>query len=137
MNHTRLWTAAGIIALVVIVGFVLSVPRAGDVARTSLSQEGAAPVPAVTLRDVFKKGTHTISGSLEAPNACTAATAQASLTTDASGTESILVAIAMPLDTGVCLQVPTRVTFSTTVNAPAGLPLSVTVNGEVATTTES
>jgi len=137
MNHTRLWTAAGIIALVVIVGFVLSVPRAGDVARTSLSQEVATPVPVVTLHDTFKKGVHTISGSLNAPNACTTAAAQASLITDASGTESILVAIAIPVDTGICLQVPTRVNFSTTVEAPAQLPLTATVNGVSATTTES
>ena len=137
MSHTRLWTAAGIIAFVVIVGFILSVPRVSDVARTSLSQEVAAPVPAVTLRDTFKKGVHTISGSLDAPNACTSATAQASLATDASGARNILVAIAMPVDTDICLQVPTRVNFSTTVEAPAGLPLTATVNGEPATTTVS
>lgn len=134
MNHSRLWVVATIIAAVVLFGFVLSVPRTGDLAAKPL-QSAAETVPSVSLRDSFKKGLHTLTGSLEVPNACTAVTARASRMGDASGTEGIQVELSFPDDTGVCLQVPTRATFSTTVNAPAKLPITVFVNGGIATTT--
>lgn len=132
MNHIspkRLWIAAAIIALIVIGGFVLSVPHTRDVPAPTI-QTVAPSVPPVTMRDSYKKGTHTITGSLLAPDACIAASAQAVL----QG-QSILIQISMPSDTGVCLQIPTRVNFSTTIAAPAQLPLTVTVNGSLATTT--
>lgn len=136
MNHTRLWIAAGIIAFIIIAGFVFSVPHVRDVARAPVPQ--AAPiVPTVTLRDTFKKGVHTITGSLETPDACTLVTATTTLEGNASSTESILLALSMPEDTGVCLQLPTRVDFSTTIIAPALLPITATVNGSVASTTSS
>ncbi|TSC71092.1 MAG: hypothetical protein G01um101449_160 [Parcubacteria group bacterium Gr01-1014_49] len=133
MKHMRLGTAAGIIALVILFGFVLSVPRAREVAEAPQIQT-EAEVPTVSLRDTFKKGVHTITGSIEAQNACMTASAQASVTGDATSTESILVAITMPVDTDFCLQVPTRVPFQTTVAAPARLPIVVTVNGATAST---
>ena len=79
MKHMRLGTAAGIIALVILFGFVLSVPRAREVAEAPQIQT-EAEVPTVSLRDTFKKGVHTISGSIEAQNACMTASAQASVT---------------------------------------------------------
>ncbi|MDE1919301.1 MAG: hypothetical protein KGH56_01235 [Patescibacteria group bacterium] len=132
MKHMRLGAAASIIALVILVGFVLSVPHAREVAAPQ-EQKSEASTPTVILRDTFKKGVHTISGSVEAPNACTSAGATASVA-GASTTPSILVAISLPVDTGFCLQAPTQVSFQTTVAAPARLPISVTVNGEAATT---
>lgn len=134
MSHTRLWVAAAIIAFIIIAGFAFSVPHTRDAARVSVS-EGVPTVPLVTLHDVFKKGLHTITGSLLAPNACTTLTARASLRGDASSTESILIALSMPSDVGVCLELPTRVNFSTTIAAPARVPLSATVNGFAASTT--
>lgn len=137
MNQKRLLVAAAIIALVIVIGFVLSVPHTREVTRV-FEPEPEVVVPSVTIRDVFKKGTHTITGSLMAPNACASITAQASLESDVSGTErSILVALVMLADTGICLEVPTRVTFSTTIAAPAQIPITVSVNGSVATTTPS
>lgn len=135
MNQKRLWVSATIIALIVLVGFVLSVPHTRDIPGTSASGTAVSSVPLVTLRDVFKKGMHTITGSLLAPNACTIVTAHASLQGDASSTESILVALSMPSDVGVCLELPTRVNFSTTIAAPARVPLFATVNGSAASTT--
>lgn len=131
--HTRLLAAATIIALVVFISFVLSVPRTRDVVETATPHTETA-VPPVTLRDTFKKGLHTITGLIEAPNACTSVSAEASVTGDATSTESILIAITMLADEGVCLQLPTSTTFQTTLEAPAGLPLTVTVNGATATT---
>lgn len=136
MSHTRLWTSAVIIALVVIVGFVLSVPHTRDAGLTS-SLSVTTEVPVVTLRDVFKKGVHTITGSVTAPNVCTIISAEATLSTDASGAQSILVAVSLPEDAGTCLQVPTKMNFQTSVSAPAQLPFTATVNGSAATTTVS
>ena len=136
MSHTRLWIAATIIAFLVVVSFVFSVPHTRDVIREPAPQS-ATTVPLVTLHDGFKKGLHTITGSVEAPNACTIVTAQANLQGDASSTQSIQVALSMPIDANVCLQMPTRMDFSTTVTAPAQIPITATVNGSAATTTSS
>lgn len=131
MSHTRLLVAASIIALFILGGFLLSVPRTPDVAMTEIAAT-APSIPLVTLRDSFKKDVHTITGSLEAPNACAAVSATGT-TTD----QGIHVAISMNSDTGVCLEVPTRMTFSITVIAPPNVPITATVNGSVATTTAS
>jgi hypothetical protein len=133
MSHTRLWVAAAIIGLVVIAGFVLSVPHTRDVHVVVPSP--ASSVPAVTLHDAFKKGVHTITGSLNVPNPCTTVSTQATLQGTASSTQSILVQISLSADSGVCLQVVTRATFQTTLSASAHLPFMVTVNGSVATST--
>lgn len=136
MNNKRLWISAGIIAFVVLVVFVFSAPHTRDlgVKPSSLATEN---VPAVALHDSFKKGLHTITGSLVVTNACTVVSASASLTTDVSDTESILVAISTLSDSGICLQQPTRVDFKTTVSASANLPITATVNGSSASTTPS
>ncbi|MDP2651617.1 MAG: hypothetical protein Q8O94_00580 [bacterium] len=135
MNHMRLWAAAAIIALIVIAGFVLSVPHTRDVAQTETSQDSVVSVPSVTVHDTFKKGVHTITGSLEVPNACVIVSAQAVLVGDASSPEGILVALSLSDDGGVCLQVPTRTSFSATIATPARVPITATVNGVTATTT--
>ena len=134
MNHTRLWVAAAIIALILIIGFALSVPHTRDITQAPL-QNNATLVPSVTLHDSFKKGVHTITGSLDAPNACATVTARAVTVGDASTTESIRIIVSMTKDTGVCLQLQTSESFSTTIVAPAHLPFSAIVNGEEASTT--
>ncbi|MDP2655250.1 MAG: hypothetical protein Q8P17_01680 [bacterium] len=135
MNRMRLWVSAAIIAFVILVVFALSVPHTRDVKVDVELPLDTENVPSVVLRDSFKKGIHTISGSFEAPNACTSVNASATLVGDVSSKESILVTISMPSDSGVCLQAPTRTSFQTTVSAPANLPISVTVNGFLASTT--
>lgn len=127
MSHTRFLAAAVIIILVIIIGFVLSVPHARDGTLPASSQTEDASVPIVSLHDTFKKGVHTITGSLTVPNVCTTVTAQATLT------ESMHIALSVPEDTDICLQVPTKVNFSVTISAPATTPITATVNGSVAT----
>lgn len=134
MSHRRLWISAAIIALVIIIGFVFSVPHTRDVEEVSLRSTGPESVPEVSLRDSYRRGVHTITGSLTAPNACTEVSATAELLGSASTTESIAVRISMPADDGVCLQLPTRVSFETKLSAPAELPFTVFVNGAVAST---
>ncbi len=136
MRHMRLGIAAAIIAAVIFIGFVLSVPHTRDVIQVPKKDSSAASsTPLVTLRDAFKKGLHTITGSVEAPDACTAITASSTLVGDASSTESIRVDISLPVDTGICLQLPTPVDFRVTIAAPEYVPLTATVNGVAASTT--
>jgi len=135
MKHTRLWVVATIIACIILAGFVLLVPHNRVIAPTTESNAVPASVPSVALRDTFKKGTHTITGSIEAPNACTTVSAEATLVGTASSTQNILIAISMPEDTGICLQEKTMISFAATLSAPAHLPIAVTVNDSVATTT--
>lgn len=131
MTHTRLWVVATIIASIILAGFALSVPRAKDGTLPPKVAEPIEGVPVVTIRDVLKKGVHTITGSLLAPTACTSIEATASLMND-----YILVSISMPKDSGVCLEEATTVSFSTTLVTPNTLPIKTTVNGKEASTTE-
>ncbi len=130
MNQRRLPIAAAIIGCVIIIGFVLSVPHTRDLPRPVESEKVVAVIPVVSLHDGYKKGVHTITGNVTAPNACAQVAAHASLS---SSTPGIVVAVTFVIDDNVCLQLPTRSTFSTTLAAPAGLPLSATVNGVDAT----
>ncbi|MBI4088813.1 hypothetical protein HY415_01830 [Candidatus Kaiserbacteria bacterium] len=132
MSHKRLWVAAAIISFFILAGFMFSVPHTRDIAQVPI-QESAPVIPSVTLRDIFKKGVHTITGSVEAPNACTTVTALASLRSGASGAGGIEVAITLSNGTGVCLELPTQISFSTTIAAPAGAPITATINGVTAT----
>lgn len=137
MSQMRLWASAGIIAVVILIVFALSVPHTRDVEVKTLPTVAEANPPVVVLQDSFRKGVHTISGSIETPNACTPVLASAAIVGNASDTQSILIAISTQSDSGVCLQVPTFVNFKTTVSGPANLPITATVNGLTATTTPS
>lgn len=127
MIRMRLWTASAVILAVILAGFVLSVPHTKDatVAPTP------APVPvAVLVQDTYAKGTHTITTTLEAPDACATATAEATLVEG-----GIQVSIAMPPDVGICLELPHRMALTSTIAAEPNLPISVVVNGEAAAIT--
>jgi hypothetical protein len=135
MTHTRLWIAATIIAAIILGGFILSVPHTHDVMQPEGT--GAAPVttPIVKVHDVYRKGTHTLTGTIEAPNPCTTLSANAALTGDASSTQAIAIMLTMPEDTGICVQQAVSLSFSATVAAPAETPITASVNGVPATVT--
>ncbi len=135
MNHKSLSAAAILLACVIVIGFLLSVPRVSEAPNAADLQTRGATIPPVTLRDTFKKGVHTLSGSVLAPNACTEVSASATLLSDASSTPGIALALTTSAGDGVCLQLPTAVPFSTSISGVAGVPVVVTVNGSVATTT--
>lgn len=138
MSRMRLWISAAIIAFIVLITFALSVPHTREAEVTSVLLSEPEEVPSVSLRDSFKKGVHTISGSVEAPNACASVSSSATLVGDASGGgEGILVAVSVSSDSGVCLQIPAQIDFKTTISAPANLPITATVNGVPASTTPS
>jgi len=112
---------------------MLSVPRAREVAENGSETMGAL-VPPVELRDSFKKGVHTISGSVMAPDACTTVSADASVD-ETKGSPHILVTLSLPPDNELCLVVPTKQSFSVSATAPQGVPIEVRINGMPATTT--
>lgn len=134
MTHTRLWIVATIIAGIILTAFVITVPRAGDIPEQRPTTESEIVPPEVRVRDTYKKGTHAITGSVEAPNACTVLSA-AALYDEAASTPAIRIALSMPEDTGICLQQSVMLTFSVTVAAPANMPITATVNGAEATVT--
>lgn len=134
MTHTRLWVVATIIAGIILVGFVLSVPHTRDILepKPDTTPESA---PQATVHDAYRKGVHTISGTIQAPNPCTALSATATVDT-AAGADQIIVAVSMPKDTGICIQQMTALPYSVTVEAAASAQILLTVNGVTASTTE-
>ncbi|MFZ1075340.1 MAG: hypothetical protein WAN50_03125 [Minisyncoccia bacterium] len=136
--HTkRLWISALILAIIIVAGFILSVPHTHDAGNPPARATQEATIPDISVHDIFRRGTHTLSGSVVTPNACTSISAHASLVGTSSSTQTIQIAILMPQYTGLCLQAPTTVAFSTTIAAPAHTPITATVNGSLATTTAS
>ena len=137
MRHVPLRVVAALIACLIIASFLVSVLRTRENAKPAVSKMAVATttIQSVALHDNFKKGVHTITGAIIVPDACTTASATASPAGSGSTTESINVAVAVPDDAGICLQIPSVIHFSTTLAAPSGLPMTATVNGVAATTT--
>lgn len=138
MSQKRLWIAAGIIAVVIFSGFAISVPHTVRdlVEKTEVTAPKSTPV--VLVKDSYKKGVHTVSGSVTAPNACHTLVASGAHMGNASTTEYIALSLTLTdSQGGVCLELPTILKFSTTVTAPQGIPITATVNGETASTTAS
>ncbi len=138
MSSSRLLASAGIVAIVIIIGFALSIPHARDgTIPPSSSRAPATTTPIVTLLDAYRRGVHTISGSVIAPDPCTLVTATATPMLSGTTTIGIALALTMPADQGICLELPSPITFSTHIAAPRGLPISVSVNGATASTSTS
>ncbi len=123
----------------ILVIFFLSVPHAQEVAdQTGKGAASNAPtIPVVTLSDSYAKGVHTYSGTFLAPNACTTLSADAVVGGDASGTPTVSLSLTYPADAGVCLQLPTKTPFLTTLEAPQDATVTVDVNGVLASTSDS
>jgi len=136
MSQTRLWVAATIIACIILGWFAITAPHTKDVLEPSLFSTEKKSVPSVGLRDSYKKEVHTITGVVEVPNACTTVSAQSSLVDTASSTKGILVEVTLSEDSGICLQRVESIRFTTTLTAPANLPITTTVNGSEASTTD-
>src|SRR3989344_8136394 len=131
MFQTRLWAAALIIAVVIIGGFALSVPRTRDLGEAELPAPSATSTTPVSVTETFKKCGHTLSGSVVAPDACTSVSVEATVDDTSSTTPRIHLELSMPEDSGPCLEVPTEVSFRATVEAPPEAELEVRVNGVV------
>lgn len=133
MSHRRLAIAAGIVIAIVFGGFLISAPRAREARETTTinTKDEATTTAPVSVKDVYKKGVHTLSGTVTAPDACASVSASAVF---ASGNQAIALNISMPPPTGVCLTIPTDIPFRAVVTAPEDTPIAVFVNGVNATT---
>ncbi len=125
-SRTRL--AIGVLIGIIAFSFFFSVPRTRDIVESTVLTTAMSEAPDVSLQDVFKKGVHTLTGSVEAQNACANLSVEA-LHEDAGAPEAhIRVAITLTPYEGTCLQLPTRMRFSAQISAPAKLPVVATVN---------
>jgi hypothetical protein len=137
ISRMRLSLSAVIIIFIILIAFAFSVPRTRDADMESLNAVATTTIPLVSVKDSYRKGVHTISGAILAPNACRAVTSSASLAGDATSAQSILVSLTVEGDSDICLELPSEIEFETTIEAAADLPITVTINGVHATTTPS
>jgi hypothetical protein len=139
----RVWSAAAVIAAILIIGFVLSVPEVRDLGATKPAALQASSTPMVYIHDVYKKGVHTITAELALPDACTTVSGEADVTPSATpdstsspqAPDTINLALDMPSDSGICLEEPATTTLSYTATASAGATITATINGNNASTT--
>jgi hypothetical protein len=123
-----------VLSIITIVIFVFSTPHANTPNETEPVLPVVTPaVPAVSMSDVYKKGTRTITGSFEVPTPCTVVSAESTLENEP--TQRVLVLLTVLEDKGICLQEKTKQSFTTSIVAGEGLPIRVLVNGVEATTT--
>jgi hypothetical protein len=135
MHNMRLWSAAAVIAVILIVGFALSVPHLSDMG-VSHPTAATPALPVVYVHDAYKKGAHTLTVKVAAPDACTVITGSANaVAADASSTpDTIAITLDMPADAGVCLQEPATTTLSLSAAAGASAKITASINGTTATT---
>lgn len=130
MRHSRLWLVASIIILVVLGGFLLSVPHTQEGKELALSAiDTSEQGSLVSIHDAFKKGKHTINGFVEVLNYCNTLSVDTQYVSIASSTEHISLELTLSEEPGICLQVPKRIEFSTTITAPENLPIEAFLNG--------
>jgi hypothetical protein len=138
MRRKRFAIAAGLIACLILAAFLAVILRV-QMVQAPVAPAGpaaaATTTPVVALRDTYRRGVHTLSGALTLPDACIVPTATSTYTGTASTTGIIALDISYAPDQGVCLELPTQATFSTTVAAPEAAAVVTTVNGVIATTT--
>ncbi len=144
-SPVRITYSALIIAFVVLITFVLSVPRSqNEQVQDYESPSLSTTTPKLLITEEHDRGVRTFSGSLDVSNACTVVSAEAELVGNASSTQNIALYVIAPTMEGVCLQIPKTIEFEASIEAPEDLPVEVYVNGilvdyqgDTATTTSS
>ncbi len=132
MTTRRVAGATIIILLVLILGFTLSVPRIQDVAEESetLRTEESVTVPTLTLERSYRRGTHTLTGTLLVDTYCTMVTTEAVVTPEDVSPSVITLKLATEEVAGVCLMLAEERSFSVSIEAPEDSMVEVFVNGE-------
>ena len=138
MKKHHLQIGVGIFVIVVLGAFLLSISRTQDGAVPASDKTAAKPftVSSVVVKDSYssKTTTHTITGSVTVPTPCYTVTAKGSVDTS-KDPQVIRIDLAIPTDTGLCLEEPAAKTFSVSASAPKSAVVSVFVNGTEASTT--
>jgi hypothetical protein len=126
----RSWIIAGALIIALIGAYGVYALKAGEGANAPKTPAASAPAAALaSVKDIYSKGTHTVSGIVLAPDACT----EVETTVATSSGPSLY--LVTPADDGICLQLPTEVSFSAAVDAGATTSVRVYLNEQLATTT--
>lgn len=112
--------------------FALRTTEGPAPASTTASNEAAITNVKVTDTYTSKTGLHTIKGTATVPNACTPLAATTSMS--AASSTVIRVDLSAESGTGVCLELPTQVSFSVTSDAPKDDSVEVYANGGLSAT---
>jgi len=138
----RFWTGIGIFIAVIVVAFTLFVLHITGSPHEAVpvAAPAFAPITDVTVSDSYssKTGLHTVKGSGTVPTACTSLTASSTVVAaaDASSTATIRIDLSAPTDTGMCLELPTKKTFTFSIKAAKDAGVTVYANGALATSTD-
>ena len=128
-HHRRI----GIIvfAVILIAGITFFAVRTGREEAPKFDTKTETPTPVVTLKDSYKKGVHTYTGTYTVATPCHTISATATV---AVGTPDVVtIAITAPADEGMCVQVIATKTFTVTATAGKDAKVEVQVNGVPAT----
>ena len=123
----RIHLIIGVIALVILIGFVslfLFRPAQAPIEREVFE----APALPITISSTYADGVHLIEGSVTLRNRCQRLDTLASLD-DQSDPAIIRVDITSEHDEGICLEIPDTREFSLEVEGPEAAQLEVFVNG--------
>lgn len=129
----RTWILLGVFLGVFIIAFGIFVFKITPSPGVPPTTTDAAPVSGLQFTDTVKKGVHTIRGSAVAPTACTMLSA--AVAAPAGTSTAIRVDLTVPRDEGICLTIPTTLSFSVSVGAPDTSPVQIYINNVLATTT--
>jgi hypothetical protein len=121
-------------SIILVAGFVFSIPHANkdNEIGPSVETKSLSILPTIFIHDTYKKGIHSITGSLAIPTPCMKATTEALvLPHEGSTTPQIIhIEISIPEDAGPCLQLAATSTFSASLSADANVVIEASVNGQ-------
>lgn len=126
----RSWIIAGALIIALIGAYGVYALKAGEGANAPKPPANSAPAASVvSVKDVYSKGIHTITGVVLAPDACT------SIETTVATSSAPSLYLVTPADGDICLELPTEVPFSAEIDADATTSTMVYLNEVLATTT--
>jgi hypothetical protein len=131
----RTWILVGVFLGVFIIAFGIFVFRIteGPAPVLAPSEGNGAAITNIHYTDSYKKGVHTIRGTATVPTACVAFSS--TITGPTGSSTAIRIDLTAPTDTGMCLELPTAVSFNGSITADQNVPIAIYANGTLATTT--
>ncbi len=129
-----------IVGLVIVAFVVLSIvsfsPRLPDGKRSVVTVEApiVAPIRIISLSDSYRRGKHTIRGSVSIPTTCYTVDSK-SLLVPSTTPQVIRVDLFIPKDNGRCLDLPSTDSFKIIEKASKNSIIKVYINNTFATST--
>ncbi len=129
-----------IVGLIIVAFVVLSIvsfsPRLPDGKRSVVTVETpvTSPIKIVSLKDSYRRGKHTIKGSVSIPTVCYTVDFK-SLLVPSTTPQVIRVDLLIPKDSGRCLELSSTGSFKIIKKAPKNSIIKVYINNTFATST--